>query len=253
MNSGASFWVESLCKNIQLTLAFLKAPLLVLHVSCYTFMVLVMIISVILLFNLMILLSTLWSGIWLVVTTKAGLWIWIWPSRHCWVEQEVACWLQYWKTQLVSFYRFNNSGFTWKWKGPVLKKNNLWRCWACLSLLNWIAAPSLSLMLKLKLFFSWSTKRPYMEYSCHVWTRALICYLDVLDKLQKLVYRTVSSSIMDIWSSELVELVPLFILMGCLLVFLIGCMIFCHEFEMDIFVNCFFSRTGRLTLDFFCP
>lgn len=66
MNSGASFWVESLCKNIQLTLAFLKAPLLVLHVSCYTFMVLVMMISVTLLFNLMILLSTLWSasGLW---------------------------------------------------------------------------------------------------------------------------------------------------------------------------------------------
>ena len=117
----------------------------------------------------------------------------------------------------------------------------------------------------LKLFFSWSTKRPYMEYSCHVWTRALICYLDVLDKLQKLVYRTVSSSITaslellalrrNLWIYDHLNWLSCFhflTLMGCLLVFLIGCMIFCHEFEMDVFVNCFFSRTGRPTLEFFC-
>ena len=32
------FWMESLQKNIQLMLEFLKAPLLALHFSCYTFM-----------------------------------------------------------------------------------------------------------------------------------------------------------------------------------------------------------------------
>ena len=30
-----------------------------------------------------------------------------------------------------------------------------------------------------------STIRPCMEYSCHVWAVAAICYLELLDKLQK--------------------------------------------------------------------
>ena len=52
------FWMESLHKNIQLMLEFLKAPFLVLHFSYYTLMTFLM-LSVILLSMLMILLSTL--------------------------------------------------------------------------------------------------------------------------------------------------------------------------------------------------
>ena len=51
------FWMESLHKNIQLMLEFLKAPFLVLHSSYYTLMTLLMMLSVILLSMLMILLS----------------------------------------------------------------------------------------------------------------------------------------------------------------------------------------------------
>ena len=36
----------------------------------------------------------------------------------------------------------------WKWVGLILRKNHLWRCWGCLSLLNWIGALTLSLLLK---------------------------------------------------------------------------------------------------------
>ena len=51
------FCMESLHKNIQLMLVFLKAAFLVLHYSYYTLMTLVMMLSVILLSMLMTLLS----------------------------------------------------------------------------------------------------------------------------------------------------------------------------------------------------
>ena len=53
------FWMESLHKNIQLMLEFLKGPFLVLHFSYYTLMTFLMILSLILLSVLMMLLSTL--------------------------------------------------------------------------------------------------------------------------------------------------------------------------------------------------
>ena len=53
------FWMESLHKNIQLMLEFLKAPVLVLHFCCYTLMTFMTMLSVILLSMLMILLFIL--------------------------------------------------------------------------------------------------------------------------------------------------------------------------------------------------
>ena len=53
------FWMESLHKNIQLMLEFLKAPVLVLHFSCYTLLTFLTMLSVKLLSMLMILLSML--------------------------------------------------------------------------------------------------------------------------------------------------------------------------------------------------
>ena len=53
------FWMGSLHKNIQLMLEFLKTPFFVLHFSYYTLMTFLMMLSAILLFTLMILLSTL--------------------------------------------------------------------------------------------------------------------------------------------------------------------------------------------------
>ena len=50
------FWMESLHKNIQLMLEFLKAPFLVLRFSYYTLMTFLIMLSVILLYMLMILL-----------------------------------------------------------------------------------------------------------------------------------------------------------------------------------------------------
>ena len=54
------------------------------------------------------------------------------------------------KTQLVSFGRSNNTGaIDVKMDGSVLGENHLLRCSGGLSLLNWIGALTLSLLLKL--------------------------------------------------------------------------------------------------------
>ena len=53
------FWIESLHKNIQLMREFLKAPFVVLHLSYYTLMIFLTMLSVILPSMLMILLSIL--------------------------------------------------------------------------------------------------------------------------------------------------------------------------------------------------
>ena len=40
-----------------------------------------------------------------------------------------------------------------------------------------------------------TTIRPCIEYCCHVWAGAPSCYLDLLDKLQKQICRTVGPSL----------------------------------------------------------
>ena len=45
------------------------------------------------------------------------------------------------------------------------------------------------------LHFFKSTIRPCMEYCCHVQAGAPSCYLELLDKLQKWIYRTVGPSL----------------------------------------------------------
>ena len=45
------------------------------------------------------------------------------------------------------------------------------------------------------LYFYKSTIQLCMEYCCHVWTGAPSCYLELLDKLQKWICRTVGPSL----------------------------------------------------------
>ena len=59
IDSFGWFWMRNLHKNNQLMLEFLKDSFLVLHFSYYTLMTFLMMLSVILVFMLMILLSTL--------------------------------------------------------------------------------------------------------------------------------------------------------------------------------------------------
>ena len=117
-----------------------------------------------------------------------------------------------------------------------------------------------------------STIRPCMEYCCHVWAGALSCYLELLDKLQKRICRTVGPSVaayleplphcrnlasLSIFyryyfgrcSSELAQLVSLTFSRGRSSSYSDRL----HAFSVtiprcykDVYVSCFFLRTARL-------
>ena len=137
--------------------------------------------------------------------------------QHTGLVQEVACWFQYWKIQNALFEQRNNAGAIDVKIGRSVfeKKNCLLRCWGCLSLLNWISALTLSLLLKLPSrksdswfvlwsFFlprllcifinlpygpAWNTVVGWAVLVLYVWAGAPSCYKGMLDKLQKWIYR----------------------------------------------------------------
>ena len=51
---------------------------------------------------------------------------------------------------------------------------------------------------EIALYFYKSTIRPCVEYCCHVWGGAPSCYLELLDKLQKRICRTICPSLMPL-------------------------------------------------------
>ena len=195
------------------------------------------------------------------------------------------------KTHVVSFDRSKNTGAVdVKMDGSILEEKTSFKILGLTfsSKLDWgsyivsiaktaskkIGALIRSMKLlspEVALYLCKSTIRPCMEYCCHVWAGAPSCYLELLDKLQKRICRTVGPSLaasleplahcrnvvslsicyryyFGRCSSELAQLVPL-ILEGDILVILIDCMIFfvtiprCYK---DVYVNSFFPRTGRL-------
>ena len=117
-----------------------------------------------------------------------------------------------------------------------------------------------------------STIWPCMEYCCHVWAGAPSCYLELLDKLQKQICRTVGPSLaasleplayrqnvaslsllyryyFGRCSSELAQLVPLPYCQGKSTRYSDRL----HDFSVniciyykDVYVNSFFPRTARL-------
>ena len=122
------------------------------------------------------------------------------------------------------------------------------------------------------LYLSESTIRPYMEYLCHVGAGTPNCYLELLDKLQKLICRTVGRAIaaslkplahhqnvaslnlfymcyFDRCSSELAQMVPLPYSQGRSTCYS-GRL---HDFSVtiprcykNVYVNSFFPCTARL-------
>ena len=98
--------------------------------------------------------------------------------------------------------------------GLFLRKNNLLRCRICLTILNWIGALTVSLLLKtvskkiealicsmkflspkVALYLYNSTIGPCIECCCNIWTGASSCYLEMLDKQRKRICRTVGPSL----------------------------------------------------------
>ena len=146
------FWMGSLCKNIQLILEFLKALFLVLHFSFYTLMTFLMMLSVIMLSMLTILLSILKVIRHLICGSNQN-----WLLNLNLIYETL--WTGAASGWLISMLeRLNWSRLTglitwvillWKCMGLFLRNNHLLRCWSWLSLLNWIEALTLFLLLKL--------------------------------------------------------------------------------------------------------
>ena len=105
------------------------------------------------------------------------------------------------KTQLVSFDRSKKTGAVdVKMDGSVLEeKKHLLRCWCWLSLaskkIGALIRSMKFLSPEVALYLYQSIIRPCMEYCCHVWAGAPSCYLELLDKLQKRICRTVGPSL----------------------------------------------------------
>ena len=128
------------------------------------------------------------------------------------------------------------------------------------------------LSLEVALYLYKSTIRPCMEYCCHVWAGAPSCYLELLDKLQKRICRTVGPSLaaslkplayrrnvaslslfyryyFNRCLSELAQLVPLTYTRGRSTYYSDRL----HDFSVtiprcykDVYVNSFFPHTVRL-------
>ena len=173
-----------------------------------------------------------------------------------------------------------------------VRKNHLLRCWDWVSLLNWVGALTLSLLLKLPprklepflwtsmkflspevaLYLYKSTIRPCMEYCCHVWAGAPSCYLELLDKLQKQICRTIVpllAACLEPWahcqngaslslfyryyfgrySWKLTQLVPLFFSQGRSSRYsdrLLDFYVTTSRCYKDVYVNSFFPYTAIL-------
>ena len=119
------------------------------------------------------------------------------------------------KTQLVSFYLSKNTGaIDVKMDGFVLEEKTFFTMLGLTfsSKLDWgsyivsivkTASKNIGVLIRsmkfrspeVALYFYKSTIRPCMEYCCHVWAGPPSCYLELLDKLQKWICRTVGPSL----------------------------------------------------------
>ena len=115
------------------------------------------------------------------------------------------------KTQLVLFDQSSNTeAIDMKIYGPVLEEKSSLKMLGLTSIPNWIGALTLSLLLKsismkfgtltcsmkflcpkVALYLYQLTIQPCMEYFCHALAGAPSCFLELLDKLQKQIGRTV--------------------------------------------------------------
>ena len=194
------------------------------------------------------------------------------------------------KTQLVSFDWSNNTGAVdVKMDGSVLEQKSSFKTLGLTfsSKMYWgsyiisvakTASKKIGDLIRsmkflspeIALYLYKSTIHPCMEYCCHVWAGAPSCYLELLDKLQKRICRTVGPSpaasleplahcqnvaslslfyryYFDRCSAELAQLGPLPFFVGGLLVILIDCMIFLSPFlGVKGCLYSFFPRSDRL-------
>ena len=157
----------------------------------------------------------MWPGIWSVATTWIGFWTWIWSTRH-WTGIRSGLLI----SLLGKFNWFHLTGLITmvllmrKWMSLFSKKKSsfkkLWLTFP--SELDWgsyiisiakTASKKIGILIcslkflspEVALYLYKSTICPWMEYCCHVWAGVPSCSLELLDKLQKWISRTVVSSL----------------------------------------------------------
>ena len=90
----------------------------------------------------------------------------------------------------------------WKGMGLFLWKNHFLKWWGWLKL-DWgsyiisitkTASKKIRALIRSMTFL---TIQSYLEYCYHVWAGALSCYLNLLDKLQKRIFKILSPSLAD--------------------------------------------------------
>ena len=182
------FWMESLHKNYQLMLEFLKSSFLGLHFFYCKLMTFLTMLSVILLSVLMILLYILGVIRHLICGNNFN-----WLLNLLWLVDFNAE-----KTQLVSFDLSNNNGsIDMKLVGSVLGEKSSFKMLGLtfsskLDRGSYIISIAKSASKKIgglfcsmkflspevALYLYKSTIRPCMEYCCHVWAGAPSCYLE---------------------------------------------------------------------------
>ena len=109
------------------------------------------------------------------------------------------------KTQLVSFDRYKNTAAM---DGSVLEEKSSFKMlgftfWGyIISIAKAVSKKIVVLICSMKfsspvvaLYLYKSTIRPCMEYCCHVWASAPSCYLELLEKLQKRICRSIDPSL----------------------------------------------------------
>ena len=113
------------------------------------------------------------------------------------------------KTQLVSFDRYKNTAaIDMKMDGSVLEEKSSFKMlgftfWGyIISIAKAVSKKIVVLICSMKfsspvvaLYLYKSTIRPCMEYCCHVWASAPSCYLELLEKLQKRICRSIDPSL----------------------------------------------------------
>ena len=165
----------------------------------------------------------MWSGIWSVATTRIGFWIESdLPDNR--LRQEVACWFQCWKNAtsfvwLVSKHwcYWCENGWVCSWGKSSFKILGLtfsskldWS--SCIAYIAKTASKKIGALIRSTKFLSpevalylyKSTIRPCVEYCCHVWAGAPSCYLELLDKIQKQLCRTVDPLLLPLLNPWLI-------------------------------------------------
>ena len=157
----------------------------------------------------------MWSGIWSVATTRIGFSAWIWCTRHCGLGQEDIVDFKAGKAQLILIDQPNITGASdMKMNGPVSWGKKSFKMFGLTfssklywgsyispiaktdSKKTWVLICSMKfLSLGVALYLYKSTIQPCMKYCCNVWADAPSCYLELLDKLQKWICRTVCPSL----------------------------------------------------------